>query len=133
MSKKTIITFSTIMIAIIGLSAVLLRNSKAKFIKNPKKTISTNQENSIITKPLANNTTLKSCANDVACDAGYICYHSQYSGMGPSGPVAGDEEGDLLCHKACSNDNDCKNENCETVEIYGGDIANTTKFCFDKN
>jgi hypothetical protein len=81
------------------------------------------------TQPATDGDALQSCANGVACAAGFICYHSQYAGMGPNGVINGKEEGDLLCHKSCTVDSDCNIGKCKTVEIYAGDVATLTKFC----
>lgn len=77
--------------------------------------------------------TLKTCGNNFVCDEGYVCYHSQYTGLGPKGKIIGEEEGDMLCHKECDNDIDCRGEKCNTVEILGGDISSTIKFCSAEN
>jgi hypothetical protein len=81
------------------------------------------------TQPATDGKALESCANGAPCAEGFICYHSQFAGMGPNGVVNGKEEGDLLCHKACANDNECGVGKCQTVEIFAGDVATLTKFC----
>ena len=74
---------------------------------------------------------LKSCANGIVCEEGYVCYDSQYSGMGPNGIVTGVQKGDSLCHKICIDDNDCENGKCQEVERTGGDVMYRIKFCME--
>jgi hypothetical protein len=76
---------------------------------------------------------LKSCVNERVCEEGYVCYDSQYSGMGPNGLVSGTQKGDLLCHKICVSDNECENGECHEVEMTGGDVMYNIKFCMENN
>ena len=71
---------------------------------------------------------------EVSCPDNYVCYHSQYQGMGANGLVLGEEEGDLRCHLRCENDSDCeKDETCQDVELLGGDVAILQRFCLSEN
>jgi len=80
----------------------------------------------------SNNNVLKSCADGKICDKGYVCYDSQYGGMGSNGIVSGPQEGDLSCHKLCNSNSDCKKGKCKEVELVGGDVINKVKFCSEK-
>lgn len=79
----------------------------------------------------SNTTFLQSCANGANCEAGFLCYNSQYGGMGENGLVTGEQKGDLLCHQACKSDTDCAETwKCREVEILGGDVSTNQKMCF---
>ncbi|MFH0890873.1 MAG: hypothetical protein V1856_02485 [Candidatus Liptonbacteria bacterium] len=63
------------------------------------------------------------------CPSGYVCYDSQYRGMGPNGVVLGEQKGDLLCHKSCNTDHDCVTGTCVSREIWQGDVGGQIRFC----
>lgn len=99
-------------------------------IENISKVSQSQNENNLHSDESKN---LKSCANREKCEEGYICYDSQYSGMGSNGLVVGKQKGDLLCHKICANDNDCENSKCQEVEMTGGDVIYNIKFCIENS
>ncbi len=80
-------------------------------------------------KQVKDDDNLKSCSDGSLCEEGYLCYQSRYAGMGEMALVFGEEEGDLLCHKECSDDSECKIGKCEDVELLDGDLVRNVKFC----
>jgi len=128
MSKKTIaiVLIALIMIIFsIGTVLSLKKNDKTQTPRQTQQAVE-NQPN------VEGENSLKSCAVTRVCEEGYFCYKSRYGAMGENGPVTGEEQGDLLCHKKCINDIDCSTGECLDVEIMSGDLVYTEKFCSDE-
>jgi len=71
------------------------------------------------------------CQSNSDCQASHICYNSQYCAMTPDGVECGEQEGDLQCHKTCTQYSDCTiiSEVCRNTEITHGSAIQILRFC----
>lgn len=127
MFKKIVLVIS--LIFVFGCNNNVYNEKEIKL--EEKKEIIGNKEVKNTNKEIKNtNLELEKCSD--GCKEGYMCYSSKYQGMGPNGLVIGEEQGDLMCHKVCKNNEDCLGGECRSVKIIGGDVVANINFCFNK-
>jgi hypothetical protein len=76
---------------------------------------------------------VEECLSSADCPTGYLCYNSQLCFPSPSGPLCGDQAGDLKCHKVCNTNADCagseEGEVCESIALWSGETGSVVSMC----
>lgn len=69
----------------------------------------------------------QTCKMDSDCQSGDKCYASYFA---PEGAQP-EQRGDLLCHKLCSTNAECKPPfvTCKNVEIWTGSVVEDSRMC----